>query len=185
MQLAQKPPPPSESKHSDLGPLIQSETLRVLVEASLVQESEKSGFDHYLTASKVHAGNILPVMAELRQIDETSKGIVIEKWARAMSPILKKRFPLIPFANRLLATTTIYEKYPELKEWAETSCCPLIFAEDSDVLGFGMLNPVAGVELAQKVEAFFREKEKVVPFVSLFLIPLKSWEFICERQFGK
>lgn len=185
MQLADKPAPSTQSAASDFGPMIQSETLRVLTEASLVKADEKEGFNHYLTASKVPVGNILPVMADLRQVEEDEKAITVERWARAMSPVLKKRYPLIPFANRLLATTTIYEKYPQIMEWAEISRCPLIFAEDCDVLGFGMINPVAGLAMAEKVDTFFHEKEEVVPFVSLFLITLSSWKFICERQFGK
>lgn len=184
MQIAEQVAPP-KSASVDFGASLQSETLRVLTEASLVQADEKDGFDHYLTASKVAPGHILPTMAELRQVEDDAKQVTIERWARAMSPFVKKRFPLIPFANRLLATTSIYEKHPEIREWAEISRCPLIFAEDSDVLGFGMINPVAGLAIAEKVDAFFRERDETVPFISLFLITHSSWNFICERQFGK
>jgi hypothetical protein len=169
----------------NIGSRIEQETLDILVRAKLIQDSERGGFQKYLTSTQTAPGTILPVMADLRRIEEGMKSQTIEKWARDMSPVLKRRYPLVPFASRLLTPTAIYEKYPAVKNWAEQARCPIVYAEDTDVIGFGVINPVAGVVLAEQVSAFFQEKTGVMPFISLFLLTFDSWRFLSERQFDK
>lgn len=168
---------------SSTGKAVLDRTLDTLVKASLIQKEERDAFERYLLDAKTAVGDILPVMAELREIEFQMRPEALEKWARAMAPILKRRTPLVPFGSKLLNTTAIYELFPEVFECARVCKCPIIFSEDSDVIGIGMVNPVAGMVMNDRTTALIREKTGASPFISSFLLDLNSWEKICERHF--
>ena len=167
----------------DLAKTVQSETLEALIKAGIIRDEEKEGFAGYLTSNKISAGDILPVMAQLRRIEEGEQITSIETWARAMAPIVKKRHSLVPFAGKLLGSASLFEKYPVVQEAAAAVKCPLIFSEDSDVLGFGMINPVAALHLTEFVGNYFKNESGMIPYFSVFLIDLPTWQTICRRQF--
>lgn len=169
---------------SSIGKEVLDRTLAALVKASLIRTEERDGFERYLLDTRTAEGDILPVMAELREIELQMRPEIIEKWARTMAPVLKRRTPLVPFGSKLLNTTAIYELFPEVLECARICKCPIIFSEDSDVVGLGMVNPVAGMVMNDQTTALIRKKTGAAPFISSFLLDLNSWEKICERHFG-
>ena len=168
---------------ADLEKAVRNETLAGLVKAGIIRAEEKEGFENYLTTNKVSAGDILSVMAQLRGIDEGEQPSSVESWARALAPIVKKRYSMVPFAGKLLGSSSFFEKYSNIQEAATAVKCPLIFSEDTDVLGFGTINPVAGSNLASFVADYFKAETGMTPYLSIFLIDLPTWETICRRQF--
>lgn len=167
----------------ELAVKVREETLAVLSTAGVLRDEEREGFSSYLVSNSINAGDILPVMAQLRGIAEAEQGGAIGNWVRAMAPITKKRYSLVPFADRLLGSASIFEKYETLHKVAEALKSPLIFAEDTDVIGFGTLNPVAGSLLSEFVVDYMSAQIGTRPYISIFLLDLSSWERICRKQF--
>lgn len=160
-------------------------TLDTLVASSLIRQEEREGFERYLLDTGSPEGDILPLMASLREIDYQMRAETLEKWARLMAPVIKRRTPLVPFGSKLLNTTAIYELFPQVFECARVCKCPIIFSEDSDVIGIGMVNPVAGMLMNDHTTALIRSVTGVAPFISSFLLDVDSWEKICERHFDQ
>lgn len=166
-----------------VGSEVLTRTLDTLVAASLIRQEEREGFERYLIGTGSSEGDILPLMASLREIDFQLRSETLEKWARTMAPVLKRRTPLVPFGSKLLNTTAIYELFPEVFQCARVCKCPIIFSEDSDVIGIGMVNPVAGMVMNEHTTALIRSATGVAPFISSLLLDVDSWEKICERHF--
>ena len=173
-----------EAKILELAKTVQEETLQALIKASIIREEEYTGFKDYLDSNKISAGDILPVMAQLRRIEEGEQILTIEGWARALAPIVKKRYSLIPFAGKLLGSAPLFEKYPVVQQAAAAVKCPLVFSEDSDVLGFGTINPVAALHLSTFVGEYFKKESGMTPYFSVFLVDLPTWQTICRRQYN-
>ena len=172
-------------KSADLSERVRDETLEALLKAKIIGAEERVGFQRYLISKSVSSGDILPVMAYLRGISEDEQTGSIKQWARSITPIVKKRYSLVPFASKLLGQSPIFEKYEEVRKAAGKLKCPLIFSEDSDVIGFGTLNPVAGACLAEHVADHLEKETSLKPYISTFLLDYPTWVTICERQFGK
>lgn len=175
--------PSSLAKPEELAIAVRDETLTALVTGGIIRPEERDGFQNYLVSNSVSTGDILPVMAQLRGIEEGEQMRVVSQWARKIAPIIKKRYSLVPFAAKLLGSSTFFKNYDALLKAAETLKCPLIYSEDIDALGFGTLNPVAGLRLSEFVTEYLREKTGVSPYISMFLLDLPTWEAICRRQF--
>ncbi len=164
---------------------VRDETLTALTTAGIIREAECEGFRNYLVSNEINSGDIFPVMAQLRGVAEQEQISTIANWGRAIAPVIKKRYALIPFADRLLGSASIFEKYGTILEAAAAVRCPLIFSEDTDVIGFGTINPVAGMVLGEFVTKYVNEQVGVSPFISMFLLDMASWQTICGRQFER
>lgn len=173
----------SLAKSEELSIAVRDETLMALVKGGIIRSEESEGFQKYLVSNSVSTGDILPVMAQLRGIEEAERIEIVNKWARAIAPIVKKRYSLIPFAGKLLGNSSLFKNYGTLLKAAEMLKCPLIYSEDVDALGFGTLNPVAGARLSEFVVEYLNQQTGVSPYVSIFLLDLPTWEMICRRQF--
>ncbi len=173
----------SISNVQDISEVVRKETLEALVQSNVIRPEERNGFEDYLVKANASSGDIFPLMAELRGVSETNRTQMIEQWARAVSSVVKCRYPLIPFATKLLGSVSIYEQFEQIHKLASMVKCPLVFAEDSDVLGFGTVNPVAGSQIADYVSRYLEEKTGSRPFISIFLLDFDSWDTICGRQF--
>lgn len=177
--------PPAGVSTGDLSDAVREETIQALTKAGIIRDVEAEGFRNYLMAQSIGVGDILPVMAQLRGIDELEQATAVAQWGRQIGPAIKKRYSLIPFAGKLLGSQSIFEAHPAIKEAAAAVKCPLIFAEDSDVIGFGTINPVAATKLGEHVADYLHGKTGTKPYLSLFLVDLGNWETICGRQFGQ
>ena len=167
----------------ELAEKVREKTLEALSVTGVLRDTESEGFDKYLVSNSINAGEILPVMAQLRGIAEVEQSAAVGNWGRGMAPIIKKRYSLVSFADRLLGSTSIFEKYELLRKASEAVKSPMIFSEDIDVIGFGTLNPVAGALLSEFVSEYLSEQIGTRPYISIFLLDLTSWEKICRKQF--
>lgn len=187
MQVLEKAPAAASPKAVDgitaLEERVREETLKALTTAGVIRAVEEEGFRNYLVTNSVNAGEILPVMAQLRGIEESEQITAVGNWGRAIAPVIKRRYSLIPFADKLLGSASIFENYATILEAASAVRCPLIFSEDTDVIGFGTLNPVAGLAIAEFVSDYLNAQTGASPYVSMFLLELHTWQTICGRQF--
>ena len=189
MQVIKSSPAAPASKSAaapsepNLEKAVRDETLAALTKAGIIRDEEREGFKKYISTNDISAGDILPVMAQLRGIEEGEQPTAVAGWARSMAPIVKKRYSLIPFAGKLLGSSSFFEKFDAVHKAASIVKCPLIFSEDTDVLGFGTINPVAGLHLSTFVSKYFQEKTGLTPYISMFIIDLTTWESTCRRQF--
>ena len=176
---------PSAVESEDISIKVREATLEALKTTGIIRPEEKEGFSSYLINNAMSSGEILPVMAKLRGIEDGSQREEISKWGRALAPIAKKRYSLVPFAGRLLGSTTLFDDHSDIQETARKVLCPLIFTEDIDVLGFGTINPIAGAVLSEFIMDYFKKQNGVTPYISMFLLDLPTWETVCGRQFER
>lgn len=173
-----------DSGVAGLAETVREETLEALQKAGVIRDVEVDGFRDYLVSNSINTGDILPVMAQLRKIAETEQSAAVVQWARSIAPIIKRRNSLIPFAGKLLSNASLFENYQVVKEACAAVRCPLIFSEDSDVIGYGTINPVAGMHLGEFTKEQIKAQTGTAPYISMFLLDLPTWEMICRRQFG-
>lgn len=159
-------------------------TMSALVKARILTEDQAQQFTPYMAQSGIQVGDILPKMAELQGVEEDSRAQAVETWTRKMTFALKKRYPMIPFAMGVYTPTSFAERFPHLFEMSKALKVPILFAEDSDVIGLGTINP-AVVDLISKefVSAVLR-KDLVRPFVTTVLLDVKTWNLLCRKAFG-
>ena len=127
---------------------VREETLAVLEKAKVVSPQEREGFKGYLAERSIPCSQILSVMAELRGIGDADQSTALAGWARVMTPALKKRYPFVPFADKVAGSSlSIFDKHPSLYDFVAELKCPLVFAEDADAIGIGSVNPVVALSL--------------------------------------
>ncbi|MEM9079754.1 MAG: hypothetical protein AAGC74_03575 [Verrucomicrobiota bacterium] len=174
---------PVEKSELPLAEEVRKLTLDVLVQSETVQAHEKDAFENYLISTEADVGTILPLMAELRKVEEDDRAETIEQWGRKMSIAMRRRYSLVPFAPRLLNPNSFYDKFDRIYAWAKELRVPVLYAEDADSLGLGTINPAASEVLAERIRGFIEEKVGSKPFVSSVLIDLNSWKLVCRKHF--
>lgn len=190
MQILSQPVSSKDGEKKDENPilklseLVREKTLSGLTATSVLKEAESDAFRDYMISNEVSSGEILPLMAQLRGIDEKEHTATVGGWGRSLAPVVKRRYSLVPFAGRLMGSSTFFEKHPKAQEAAKAIMCPLVFAEDTDVVGFATINPVAGVAMADFVTRNVRTKSGATPYVSMFTLELNEWQELCKKQFG-
>lgn len=168
---------------SEVDGKVREETLVILEKAKVVSPQEREGFSGYLVERSIPCSQIMPMMAELRGISDGDQSGALAGWARVMTPVLKKRYPFVPFADKVAGSSlAIFDKHPKLYEFVAELQCPLVFAEDADAIGIGSVNPVAATFVADEIVNYFVSLGEPRPFISIFLMEMRSWQAACSKQ---
>ena len=61
---------------------------------------------------------------------------------------------------------------------------PVLFAEESEVIGIGSINPAALRISARTIMQFIVDKTGTTPMVSSVLLHHEGWISLCQQQFG-
>lgn len=162
----------------------QTSTLNTLVKSRILTEDQARQFGEYLDQSNVSVADILPTMAQLQGIDDDSVAETVEAWSKKMTMALRKRYPMIPFAGGVANAGNLFERYKDIYELVKNLKIPVLFVEDSDVIGLGVINPCLGDFVSDQVVETILQREFIKPFVSVILLDYKSWAQLCRRQFG-
>lgn len=101
------------------------------------------------------------------------------RMALAMQPIT----PVIPFAGKLIAPTAFYESYEKLHILSHLLLSPVLYAEDTDAMGIGSVNPVAANMLGEHIVSTVHQRTGIRPFVCTARLDYETWAFLTRKHF--
>lgn len=139
-------------------------------------------FDH-----AVKDGNpvdAIDLLARTQGTDEELMGQEVARISHAVSTVIAPSPPLIPFAGKLMAPSAFYEAYTQLHELAKALYSPIIYAEDTDSIGTGALNPIAARIMATEIGAAVSHRYGIRPFTTSVRLDYDSWTFLNRKHFG-
>ena len=124
----------------------------------------------------------LEILVGVRIADEEQRPMEIERMGRAMSQMLDNPLVLVPFANRLPTPTAFYDTYPTIYQLCQSLMTPVVFAEESEVVGIASINPVGLLLMEEHITQSLSEITGTRPIVSRLLVDHEVWESICRKQ---
>ena len=126
----------------------------------------------------------LEFLAALRTPDPDSRLLEIERLGRTLSQAMGSQLALVPFASRLPAPSAFYDHNEGLRADCERLMTPILYSEESEVIGVGSINPVALRLSSQIIMHSLGEKVGTVPIVSRMLLNHDGWISLCQKHFG-
>ena len=100
------------------------------------------------------------------------------------SSVIHPSPPLVPFAGKLIAPSAFYESFDQLHHTARALLSPILYAEDTDAVGTGALNPIAARLMADEILAGVNRRFGIKPFVTSVRMDYESWSFLTRKHFG-
>ena len=91
---------------------------------------------------------------------------------------------LVPFASKMPTPSVFYDMNEVLLLECRKLMTPVIYAEESEVIGIGSINPAALRISAQTVRQLIADKTGTTPMVSSVLLHHEGWISLCQQQFG-
>jgi hypothetical protein len=92
--------------------------------------------------------------------------------------------PLIPFAGKLIAPSSFYESFQQILAIGRALVAPVLFAEDTDAIGVGSVNPLAARTLADEIHAAVERRFGIRPFLTVARLDYENWTFLARKHFG-
>ncbi len=127
---------------------------------------------------------LLVAVARIQGVDEEHMGPAIAKLSTSIASTMSPPPPLIPFAGKLIAPSSFYESFQDILAMARAIMTPVIFAEDTDAIGVGSVNPIAARLLAEEIGSTVDSRFGIKPFVNVARIDYESWTFLLRKHFA-
>ena len=89
----------------------------------------------------------------------------------------------IPFAGKLIAPSSLYEKNPDIELLCRLMLVPIAYAEDLDVLALASINPFFVDALAPIIAEYTLEKNNTKPIISSVRLDYAGWQCMCSKHF--
>lgn len=179
----------SVRKPSDILHLLHTcleQTVQAIQSAGLATETDiarvRVGFE-----SSVADGeplDLIEILARVQGAEEEHMGAEVARISHAISQVIHPAPPLVPFAGKLIAPSAFYESFDHLHKVARALLSPVIFAEDTDAIGTGALNPIAARIMADEILATVHRRFGIRPFVTFVRMDYESWTFLSRKHFG-
>ena len=128
--------------------------------------------------------DLLEVMVRVLGHDEEHLSPAILDLGNKIAATLNPSPPLIPFGGKLIAPSAFYESFDQIHKIARVLLSPVIYAEDTDAIGTGALNPVAARIMAEEILATVDRRFGIKPFVTAVRMDYESWSFLTRKHFG-
>jgi len=154
---------------ADLATTIEIEKLKVRFEQKIADDQP---------------ADLVEILARLQGTEEERMGIEVARISHGIASVINPSPPLIPFAGKLIAPSAFYEAYTQLHELSKALLSPVIFAEDTDAIGTGGLNPVASLIMAERILQAVNRRFAIQPFVTAVRLDYESWNFLGRKHYG-
>lgn len=180
---------PSGRKHGDIGELLRiclDQTIQAVQATGLATETEiaRTRVNFERAMAKDEPMDVLEILARVQGSEEEHVGTDIARISHAVSAVIHPSPPLIPFAGKLIAPSAFYESFDHLHKVARALLSPVIYAEDTDAVGTGALNPVAARIMADEILSTVDRRFGIKPFVTSVRMDYESWSFLTRKHFG-
>ncbi len=128
--------------------------------------------------------DLIEILAKVQGTEEEYMGVEVSRIAHAVAGVIHPSPPIVPFAGKLIAPSAFYESFDQLHNLARHLLSPVIYAEDTDCVGTGALNPIAAQIMADEILATVSRRFGIKPFVTAVRIDYESWTFLNRKHFG-
>ena len=135
------------------------------------------------TVNDGRPGDLIEILARTKGISEEHMGPEVARISHAVASVIAPSPPMIPFAGKLMAPSAFYESYTQLHKLSRALLSPIIYAEDTDAIGTGALNPIASLLLADQIRAAVNRRFGIRPFVTAVRLDYESWSFLTRKHF--
>ena len=126
----------------------------------------------------------LEFLAALRIREPEARALEVELIGRSLSHSLGQPLALIPFASRMQTPSVFYDMNEALLADCRKLMTPVLYAEESEVIGIGSINPAALQISTRTIMQFIADKTGTTPIVSSVLLHHEGWISLCQQQFG-
>jgi len=126
----------------------------------------------------------LEFLAALRIREPDARPLEVERLGRSLSQSLGQPLTLVPFASKMPTPSVFYDMNESLLLECRKLMTPVLFAEESEVIGIGSINPAALRISARTIMQFIADKTGTSPMVSSVLLHHEGWISLCQQQFG-
>jgi hypothetical protein len=165
---------------------------RCLIQTSKVLSETRAAsvtdiFNGLIEARNSHAvgkpADLLEMIARIQGHSEEHLGAAVLNLGNIVAATLTPYQPVIPFGTMLLAPSAFYESYDQLHKIARVLLAPVIYAEDSDVIGTASINPIASKMMAEEIRSTVFKRFGIGPFVTTTRLDYPSWISISHKHF--
>lgn len=115
--------------------------------------------------------------------EEEHLGAAILTLADAVASTLNPAPATIPFASKLIAPSAFYESFEALHQLGKALLVPVLYAEDTDAIGTGSINPIAATLLGDEAYYAVGKRFGIHPFLTCARMEYESWAFLCRKHF--
>ncbi|WP_367874820.1 hypothetical protein [Luteolibacter sp. Populi] len=176
-------------KPGDIGDLVRiclDQTIQAIQATGIATETEIARVRVLFERSvaKDEPQDVLEILARVQGAEEEHVGVEVARITHAVSAVIHPSPPLIPFAGKLIAPSAFYESFDHIHKTARALLAPVIYAEDTDAIGTGALNPVAARIMADEILATVDRRFGIKPFVTSVRMDYESWSFLSRKHFG-
>ena len=126
----------------------------------------------------------LEFLAALRIREPEARALEVERIGRSLSHSLGQPLALIPFASRMQTPSVFYDMNEALLADCLKLMTPVLYPEESEVIGIGSINPAALQISTRTIMQFIADKTGTTPIVSSVLLHHEGWISLCQQQFG-
>lgn len=126
----------------------------------------------------------LEIVVKLRGVEPDDRPVELERLGRLIGTAQQKPLVLPPFAARLPTPSSFYDGNPGLLEECQAFMTPVLYAEETEVIGIGSINPVALKLAADRIVEILSERTGTKPIVSTLLLTHEGWLGMCHKQLG-
>ena len=126
----------------------------------------------------------LEFLAALRIREPEARALEVERLGRSLSHSLGQPLALIPFASRMQTPSVFYDMNEALLADCRKLMTPVLYAEESEVIGIGSINQAALQISTRTIMQFIADKTGTTPIVSSVLLHHEGWISLCQQQFG-
>lgn len=168
-----------------------------IVDACYVRTAQALGLSRVATDDEIKASlsivrdsiekgkplDLLETLARVKGHEEERIGAAILALSDAVASTMNPTPSCIPFASKLIAPSAFYDSFDAMHELGKLLLTPVIFAEDTDALGTGSVNPIAAQILGEEIHQAVSKRFGIRPFVTVARMEYESWAFLCRKHF--
>jgi hypothetical protein len=125
----------------------------------------------------------IEMLARVQGHAEEHIGSAIMNLSNRMAMAIQPHIPVIPFAGKLIAPTAFYESFDQLLVLGKLLLCPVLYAEDTDAMCVGSINPLAANMLGENIISTVHRRLGIRPFVCAARLDYETWSFLTRKHF--
>jgi hypothetical protein len=127
--------------------------------------------------------DLIECLARVLGNDEEHISRAISELSAAAAAQMHPTPPLIPFASKLIAPSSFYESFDSLHKLGRALLVPVLYAEDTDAIATGSINPVAAKIFGEQIHQVVAKRFGIRPFITVVRMDYESWSFLCRKHF--
>jgi hypothetical protein len=127
--------------------------------------------------------DLIEELARVLGYDEEHVSRAISELSAAVASTMHPIPPHIPFASKLIAPSSFYESFDALHKLGKALLVPVLYAEDTDAIATGSVNPMAASIFAEEIYQAVAKRFGIRPFMTVVRMDYESWPFLCRKHF--